>query len=128
MNQMHALVLYRHQGAWVYDDPVHGREAEPFVLGASEMLDTLLTLDLPHRLTEAGLDRSPFRVLFSAEAFPDAHRAERLREEAAGNWYRFGDQEGWLCPALFDYFDHAPAELWVTAEETSSAEQTHPQA
>jgi hypothetical protein len=24
--------------------------------------------------------------------------------------------EGWLCPALFRYFDEAPAELYVKAE------------
>jgi hypothetical protein len=35
-----------------------------------------------------------------------------------GNWYQ-ADQppsEGWLCPALFRYFDSAPAELFVKAE------------
>ena len=25
--------------------------------------------------------------------------------------------EGWLCPALFHYFDSAPLELYVKAEE-----------
>jgi hypothetical protein len=25
--------------------------------------------------------------------------------------------EGWLCPAMFRYFDVAPAELYVKAEE-----------
>lgn len=27
--------------------------------------------------------------------------------------------EGWLCPALFRYFDDAPAELYVRAEALS---------
>jgi hypothetical protein len=71
-NQMLGLVLYRRNSMWVYDDPEHGRRAEPFVLGASQMLDTLLALDLPDRETAEGLDRAPFRVLFSADAFPGA--------------------------------------------------------
>ena len=35
-----------------------------------------------------------------------------------GNWYASDDppMEGWLCPALFRYFDKAPAELYVKAE------------
>jgi hypothetical protein len=35
-----------------------------------------------------------------------------------GNWYRVDEppSEGWLCPALFKYFDEAPRELFVKAE------------
>jgi len=35
-----------------------------------------------------------------------------------GNWYRADEppMEGWLCPALFRYFDEAPPELYVKAE------------
>jgi hypothetical protein len=35
-----------------------------------------------------------------------------------GNWYTSDDppMEGWLCPALFRYFDRAPSELYVKAE------------
>ncbi|MGH7971928.1 MAG: DUF6717 family protein [Limisphaerales bacterium] len=35
-----------------------------------------------------------------------------------GNWY-FSPEfkiEGWLCPALFKYFDQAPTEIYVKAE------------
>jgi hypothetical protein len=38
-----------------------------------------------------------------------------------GNWY-FCEQlgfEGWLCPALFKYFDKAPPELYGKAEPKS---------
>jgi hypothetical protein len=27
------------------------------------------------------------------------------------------DKEGWLCPALFKYFETAPPELYAKAEE-----------
>jgi hypothetical protein len=35
-----------------------------------------------------------------------------------GNWYRSDEPptEGWLCPALFHYFEQAPPELYVMAE------------
>ena len=33
-------------------------------------------------------------------------------------WYRTAEPEldGWLCPALFHYFDEAPERLFVRAE------------
>ena len=63
--------------------------------------------------------RSGFRLLFSAAPFP-GHQGKfaRLRPEHGGTWYRdatTGD-EGWLCPALFKYFDHAPETLYAKAE------------
>ena len=38
-----------------------------------------------------------------------------MREEGGGNVYRWTEtgQEGWLCPALFKYFDQAPAKLYI---------------
>lgn len=63
--------------------------------------------------------RSGFRMLFSAQPFPGYQRKlEWVREEMGGNWYRADEppMEGWLCPALFRYFESAPAELYVRAE------------
>ena len=36
-----------------------------------------------------------------------------------GNWYYSEDftVEGWLCPALFKYFDKAPEEIYAKFEE-----------
>jgi hypothetical protein len=49
-----------------------------------------------------------FTLLFSAWPFP-GHQAvfEWRREEHGGNWYFSPAHglEGWLCPALFKYFD-----------------------
>jgi hypothetical protein len=60
-----------------------------------------------------------FRLVFSATPFPGyAAKLEWRREEYGGNWYyspQF-DIEGWLCPALFRYFDKAPSELYCRAE------------
>ncbi|RYG44080.1 hypothetical protein EON79_15695 [bacterium] len=56
-----------------------------------------------------------FRLVFSAEPFPGGdHRFVWVRPELSGNVYRAEDgTEGWLCPALFKYFEAAPPELYV---------------
>jgi len=109
----HLLVIepYRHAGTWVFDDPRVGLQREPFVRGIPEMIDRLVA-DLP--AAEQG-----FRLIFSAADFP-GHEMHllRVRDESGGTWYRAEGyrMEGWLCPALFRYFDEAPAELYVRAE------------
>ncbi|MGH8020425.1 MAG: hypothetical protein ACREIA_19505, partial [Opitutaceae bacterium] len=43
---------------------------------------------------------------------------EWRREEYEGSWYfspTYGI-EGWLCPALFKYFDKAPAKFYAKAD------------
>ncbi|PYJ00891.1 MAG: hypothetical protein DME25_19530, partial [Verrucomicrobia bacterium] len=87
---------------------------EPFVAGIDKMIDQLVaSIPQPER---------GFRLLFSATPFPGhTVKLEWRREEAGGNWYycpQFGI-EGWLCPALFRYFDKAPAELYARAEPKS---------
>jgi len=99
---------------WVFDDERVGLVQEPFVSGADTFL-SLLVKDIPEA-------RNGFRLLFSLAPFPGYQ--QKLvwdREEMSGNWYRSDEMqmEGWLCPALFRYFDEAPAELYVRAEEIS---------
>ena len=84
---------------------------EPFVSGVPDMIDDLVA-DIPDA-------RSGFGLLFSSAPFPGFQRKLTwLREEMGGNWYKADEppMEGWLCPALFRYFDLAPAELFVKAE------------
>ena len=57
-----------------------------------------------------------FTLLFSTIPFPGCNaKFEWLRAESGGNWYLFRelDMEGWLCPALFKYFDNAPATIYA---------------
>ena len=101
-------------GTWVFDDPATGLKQEPFVEGVPEMIDQLVA-DIPDA-------RKGFRLLFSASPFPSHQRKlTRLREELSGWWYASDEpqMEGWLCPALFRYFDEAPEDIYVKAEAKS---------
>ena len=110
-NVIMAIEPYWHMDTWVFDDVSVGLDKEPFVQGVPEMIDELVK-DIPNA-------RSGFVLLFSALPF-SGYQVEltRVREEYGGYWYRVKDQlvEGWLCPALFRYFESAPASLYVKAE------------
>jgi hypothetical protein len=111
MNSMNLIVPYRHEGMWVFDDARVGLDKEPFVSGADTMIDVLVA-EIPNA-------HKGFRLLFSATPFPGYKvKLEWLREENGGNWYFSPDfqMEGWLCPALFKYFETAPKEIYVKAE------------
>lgn len=112
-NQIMVIAPYwlEEVGTWVFDDPATGLSQEPFVSGVPEMID-YLAKDIPNA-------RTGFRLLFSASPFPGYQkRLVWKQEEMDGNWYASDDppMEGWLCPALFRYFDQAPAELYLKAE------------
>jgi hypothetical protein len=112
-NQITVIAPYwlEEVGTWVFDDPGAGLDQEPFVSGVPEMIDFLVK-DIPDA-------RKGFRLLFSTAPFPGYQKCLAWkREEMGGNWYTSDDPplEGWLCPALFRYFDRAPAELYVKAE------------
>jgi hypothetical protein len=112
-NQIMVIAPYwlEDAGTWVFDDPVAGLHREPFVSGVPEMIDYMVR-DIPNA-------RSGFRLLFSAAPFPGCQkRLTWKREEMGGNWYSSDDppMEGWLCSALFCYFEKAPAQLYVKAE------------
>ncbi|MBW2040219.1 MAG: hypothetical protein JRI46_11645 [Deltaproteobacteria bacterium] len=111
-NSIFVISPYRYQGTWVFDDPCVGLVREPFVAGIPEMMDKLVE-DIPNA------DKG-FRLLFSASPFPEyTIKLVWKREEAGGNWYYSEEynSEGWLCPALFKYFDKAPKEIYVKAEK-----------
>ena len=111
-NQILAIKPYWYLGTWVFDDATTDLVAEPFVSGIPEMIDNLVK-DIPSA-------RQGFRLLFSADPFPGFQRKLKWeRQEFGGNWYRLEEppMEGWLCPAMFRYFEEAPADMYVKAEE-----------
>jgi hypothetical protein len=118
VNTIMVIQPYWIYGTWVFDDPRVGLLQEPFVQGIPEMID-LITEDIPNA-------KKGFRLFFSANPIPGYQkRIEWLREEQEGNWYRDSEtgMEGWLCPAMFHYFEKAPMVLYVKAESLTNINQ-----
>ena len=113
MNALYAIQPYRDHGVWVFDDQARGLLAEPLVAGIPQLLELALT--------EAGLNPGlPFTVLFSDHPFPSHQFALTYEfDEAGGAWYKRGKQTGWLCAALYKYFDHPPDSLYVRLQAVS---------
>jgi hypothetical protein len=108
MNAIIAIHPYKAEGVWVFDDPAVGLVQEPFVSGADDIIERMVD----------GLDdpESGFTLLFSANPFPGYQSVfEWRRSDMGGNWYYSPqvDREGWLCPALFKYFDAAPERIYA---------------
>jgi hypothetical protein len=115
MNSLLVIHPYKQNGVWMFDDPSVGLVREPFVAGADEALDRMVE-GIPN--AESGVT-----AVFSAQPFPGfQHEFEWRREEYGGNWYYSAeyDMEGWLCPALFNYFDAAPQKLFVQIKPKAS--------
>lgn len=111
MNSLFVIAPYKYYGSWVFDDERVGLYREPFIAGIDTMIDRLVA-DIPD--AENG-----FRATFSSSPFPGyTTKLVRQRPESGGTWYRSEEleMEGWLCPALFKYFETAPPELYVKLE------------
>jgi hypothetical protein len=110
-NSILVIAPYRYEGTWVFDDGRFGLVREPFVGGVPEMIDHLVA-DIPN--AEQG-----FRLTFSAQAFPDFEKKLTwVRGDSVGNYYKLDDppMEGWICPALFKYYEKPPQEIYVKAD------------
>lgn len=109
MNAIRIIHPYKEQGVWVFDDENYGLVKEPFVSGMSEIIDDVVERNMPCKVDEG------FNMIFSDQPFPGIHATlTKLRPEFGGNWYSLdGGMEGWLCPALFHYFDEAPEKIYV---------------
>lgn len=108
MNALRVIHPYRYEGMWVFDDEKVGLLQEPFVSGADTVIDRMVDA-IPGAA-------DGFTLIFSDKPFPGYQVAlEWRREEHEGNWYYAPDldMEGWLCPALFKYFDKAPARIYA---------------
>jgi hypothetical protein len=99
----------------VFDEPSVGLLQEPFISGADRAID-ILTEGIPDA------DKG-FMLVFSSQPFPGyTARFMRGRPEFGGYWYSWPERslEGWLCPALFKYFEAAPEEIYVKASARDS--------
>jgi hypothetical protein len=115
MNSLMVIHPYKENGTWMFDDPQTGLVREPFVAGADTIIDRMV-----EGMTDA---EAGVTILFSAAPFPGyQHDFEWQRAEHGGNWYHSSEYgaEGWLCPALFKYFDAAPQRLYIQVKPRSS--------
>jgi len=113
---------------WVFDDEGVGLKEEAFVLGMTEMIfEVVRAKAIPNAV-------KGFALTFAAEPFghdvelkwlspieaANAHGCSVNELPENGNWYAgdvFGEYMfGWLCPALFLYFNEAPPKIFVKAE------------
>ena len=111
-NVMNVIYPYKYNGTWVFDDEKFGLLQEPFVSGADDIIEKMTA-----KLYNA---ENGFILLFSSNPFPGYKIAfEWRREESGGNWYysKMLGMEGWLCPAMFKYFDAAPKCLYAQFKE-----------
>jgi hypothetical protein len=107
-NSINIISPYRQHGTWVFDDDRVGLAQEPFVAGVDTWIDRIVE-DIPD--AENG-----FSLIFSASPFPGHQfQLDWQRVEGGGNWYHSAqfNIEGWLCPALYLYFDEAPQHLYA---------------
>jgi len=110
MNSVLVIKPYRCFGTWVFDDERVGLYREPFVNGIPEMIDELV-VDVENA-------DNGFRLTFSSSDFPNSQKhLSRMHEDLGGCWYKDEkDNEGWLCPALFKYFDSPPEAIYARAD------------
>ena len=107
-NSIMVIHPYKYEGMWVFDDDKAGLVKEPFIAGADDIIEKMVT-DIPN--ADDG-----FSLVFSSIPFPGFQiEFEWRREDAGGNWYyaKVLNMEGWLCPALFQYFDEAPKNIYA---------------
>jgi hypothetical protein len=114
MNQINVIHPYQYQGQWVFDDLSVGLDKEAFVGGSDDVCDLLLL--------KVGYDNQPqFTLIFSKDNFPGAQYCFDnigAPEDGVGRFFHCEELEmtGWLCPALFKYFETAPAHIHVQAK------------
>ena len=108
MNAIMVIHPYFIAGAWVFDDAATGLIREPFVAGIPEFIARWIE---EQKIKNA---RKGFTIYFSAEPFPEwQYKITRCDPEHGGTWYEFDGMRGWLCGALFKYFETAPAQIFV---------------
>jgi hypothetical protein len=112
MNSINVIAPYKFAGRmWVFDDPRVGLVQEAFISGADIIIDRAVA-HIPDAATG-------FLLIFSSIPFPGHEFSlEWRRSDSDGNWYyaREFDVEGWLCPALLQYFDTPPSQIFFQAK------------
>jgi len=116
MNNIIVLFPYFKNGTWMFDDESVGLKGEPFVCGIPEMINYVITKK-NIKNTDKGV-----ALFVSATELPSYDlKLMWSRFEAGGNWYNCLETktDGWLCPALYKYFNSTPSSLFAIIKEIS---------
>jgi hypothetical protein len=118
---MNAIIIYRHNGGWAFDDERYGLVAEALIEGADTLVDRLLSW--------RGASASNKALLrFSDGAYTEIGHSwlghdgpwvfmKKVGESNGGTDYEVVDpmfvagHRVWLCPALLCYYAVAPQSL-----------------
>jgi hypothetical protein len=107
-NQIMFIRPYKWSDMWVFDDEAVGLMREAFISGADRLIDLGI-----EREGIADADKG-FILIFSKDPFLGANMVLTwVRTESGGNVYQWEGHEGWLCPALFKYFEKTPERIYV---------------
>ena len=112
-NSIMHITPYRDGRVWSFDDPTRALKREPFVAGIPEIINMFIPRE-----------QDTCDITFAGMQFPGAQGCLTMvsgGSEETGTVYElsaegFPPMQGWLCPALFKYFDEAPEELWFKIE------------
>ena len=111
-NSINVIRPYLYNGVWVFDDASRGLNKEALIAGIPEII---VKVCIAHGIKNP---QDGFLVVFSSKPFPGADvvlEHSRRHESGEGNWYKLKGTalEGWLCPALFKYFESAPKKIYI---------------
>ena len=108
VNTINRVTVRRDSGLWVYDDAKFGVREQPLVFGMDLILERMV------EQVEGGGDR--FNLIFSAIPFPGSEFSLGfVREETEGFVYCWEEKklQGWLSPALRNYFPEPPLKIYL---------------
>jgi hypothetical protein len=110
MNIINVIKIYKYHGIWVFDDESTGLDHEAFVSGADAIIDKMV-----EHIPDAD---NGFMCIFSGKPFPTANYQLQLTirgNEETGNWYtcKALGIDGWLCGALYKYFEVEPESIYI---------------
>lgn len=99
---------YKHNNLWVFDDINEELLKEELTMGMEKIIE-----HLTYNLSNAD---HGFKCIFSNEPITDYDAIlNHIDGENGGNWYKLKDTNmiGWLCPALYNYFNVAPKKIYL---------------
>ena len=118
-NSLFSLFAYVKNGTWMFDDDSRDIKEEPFVAGADIMFDLMSGREADQTIESCS-------IVFGATPIPDHDVHVRLigNDGHDGHYYKMYRAvetfQFWLCPALLEFFDEAPEDIYVSIKEKNN--------